>query len=149
MKITEALIVEHRIFLTVFDQIDRVLADAKTLSEVVILASLVKSMLEDHDGTETNLAYLACDHALQDKDQLDRMSQEHQEIDARLRKVGSARTGMQARRLLAAAIDFSREHMQFEELSVFPSLESVLQPETLDELGSRWQLRREAASATG
>lgn len=58
MKITETLIVEHRIFLAVFAQVERVLADATTLSEVVILASLVKSMLEGHDSTETNLAYL-------------------------------------------------------------------------------------------
>jgi len=149
MKVTEALIVEHRIFLTVFDQIERVLADAKTLTEVLILASLVKSMLEAHDSTETNLAYLACDHALQDKGQIDRMDQEHQKIDVCLRKVRSARTGKQAQRMLAAVIDFSRKHMQFEERSVFPSLESVLQPETLEGFGSNWQILREAAAASG
>jgi hypothetical protein len=36
--------------------------------------------------------------------------------------------------------------MQFEELSVFPLLEKVLQPETLTELGATWE-RRSAAAA--
>ena len=144
MKITDTLVVEHRILQTLFDQIDRLLSTAATLGEVKMLASLMESLLEEHGDMETNIAYFAFDHVLNDKSQLARLHQEHQEIDASLREVRRARSRAQASRLLAAAIHFSRMHMQFEEHSVFPLLESVLQHETLNELGAIRELRRAA-----
>ena len=141
MKITEVLVTEHRIFVHVFDEIERALPRLTTLAEVRTLAGLVESLLTDHAGTETDLAYLAFDHVLQDKGQLDRLHQEHQEIDASLRQVQTAGDCAAACRLLETALRASREHMRFEEQSVFPLLERALQPETLTELADTWALR--------
>ncbi|HUJ43006.1 MAG TPA: hemerythrin domain-containing protein [Opitutaceae bacterium] len=141
MKITEALVAEHRIFRSVFDQIERVLPWLATVAEVKVLASVIEGMLEDHAGTETNLAYLALDHVMQDKGQLDRLHEEHQEIDASLRRVQQTDSCPEARRLLATAIAASRHHFHFEEQTVFPLLESVLQGGTLTELGATWSER--------
>jgi hemerythrin-like domain-containing protein len=66
------------------------------------------------------------------------MHQEHQEIDERLRKVYTAKTVAEARRLLKSALNSSREHFRMEELQVFPLLERTLKPETLVELGREW-----------
>ena len=75
------------------------------------------------------------DHVLANKGQLDRLHQDHHEIDARLEKVHIAKTCAEARRLLSEAIIASREHFHMEEQKVFPLLEKMLKPETLRELG--------------
>ena len=144
MRITEALVAEHTIFLKVFDQIERVLPSLATPAEVQTMASIVEGLLEGHAKTETNLAYLALDHVMEHKGELKRMHQDHDEIDDRLRKVHSASSCAQARRLLKSAIAASREHFRAEERSVFPLLERTLQEETLTELGRDW-MQREAA----
>lgn len=145
MKITEALVAEHIIFLSVFDQIEKVLPSLTTPTEVGTMASIVEGLLEAHAKTETDLAYLALDHVLQQNGELKRMHQDHHEIDDRLHKVHSANTCAEARRLLKEAIRASREHFRAEELGVFPFLEKSLQPETLAELGKSW-MRRQPAS---
>lgn len=139
MTITEILVAEHRIFLGVFDQIERALTGVTTLDEARMLARLVEGMLESHAGTETELAYLALDHVLQDKGQLDRLHEEHQEIDTTLHLVHLAGDVARARLLLQTAIGVSRKHFAFEEQSVFPLLESVLHPETLAGLATTWR----------
>jgi hemerythrin-like domain-containing protein len=146
MKITEALLAEHNIFLSVFDQIERVLPSLTTQAEVRTMANIIEGLLEGHARTETNLAYLALDHVLADNGELARMHQDHHEIDDRLGKVQTAKTCAEARRLLRVAITSTREHFRGEERSVFPLLEKALQEETLAELGQTW-LQRQAAQA--
>jgi hemerythrin-like domain-containing protein len=146
MRITEALIAEHTIFLGVFDQIERVLPSLATSAEVRTMASIVERLLEAHAKTEANLAYLALDHVLEHNGELRRMHQDHHEIDERLRNVHTANTCAEARRLLKVAIGTTREHFQCEERSVFPLLEKTLEEETLIELGNTW-LQREAVPA--
>jgi hemerythrin-like domain-containing protein len=143
MKITEALVAEHNIFLSVFDQIERVLPSLTTPAEIRTMASIVQGLLEGHAKTETNLAYLALDHVLADNGELKRMYQDHHEIDDRLQKVHTANTCAEARRLLKLVLTSTREHFRGEERSVFPLLEQALQAETLTELGQNW-LQRQA-----
>jgi len=142
MKITEALVAEHTIFLGVFDQIERVLPSLTTPMEVMTMARIVEGLLEGHAKAETNLAYLALDHVQEHNGELKNMHQDHNEIDDRLRMVHTANTCARARRLLKVAIKASREHFRAEERSVFPLLEKVLQEETLTELGQSWMQRQ-------
>jgi hemerythrin-like domain-containing protein len=144
MKITEALIAEHTIFLTVFDQIERVLPSLITPAEVQTMARIIEGLLEGHAKTETDLAYLALDHVLEHNGELKRMHQDHHEIDDRLRMVHTAKTCAEARRLLKAAILSTREHFRGEERIVFPLLEKLLDPDTLTDLAKNW-MRRQAA----
>ena len=147
MKITEALVAEHTIFLSVFDQIERVLPSLTTPAEVGTMARIVEGLLEGHAKTETNLAYLALDHVLEQNGELKRMHQDHHEIDDRLRKVHKASTCAEARRLLKMAIMASREHFQGEERSVFPLLEEAMHEDTLMALGETW-MQRQAVPAS-
>ena len=147
MKITEALVAEHTIFLSVFDQIERVLPSLTTPAEVRTMASIVEGLLAGHAQTETNLAYLALDHVLADNGELKRMHQDHQEIDDRLRKVHTAKTCAEARRLLKVTIVGTREHFRGEERSVFPLLEKLLQEETLTKLGQSWMQQRSTVAS--
>jgi hemerythrin-like domain-containing protein len=147
MKITEALVVEHTIFLSVFDQIERALPALTTLVEAQTMVTIVEGLLLTHGETEQNLAYLALDHMLADKGRLDRLYQEHQEIDEHLRQAHTALDLTEARRLLKAGLGIARRHFKYEERQVFPLLEKVLQHETLTDLGGVWLQRFAALQA--
>ena len=135
MNITEVLTTEHAVFLTVFDQIERALPKLKRLEEAKMLAGLVEALLQDHGDAETNLAFVALDHALDQKGQLNRLHQDHDEIDDRLRRVKTVTKLPDARRLLKAALLASRQHFRREERTIFPLIEKMLQKETLAGLG--------------
>ena len=57
MKITEALIAEHTIFLGVFDQIERVLQSLTTPAEIQTMANIVEGMLRGHGEKVTEFSY--------------------------------------------------------------------------------------------
>jgi hemerythrin-like domain-containing protein len=135
VNITEVLTTEHAVFLTVFDQIERALPKLKRLEEAKMLAGLVEALLQDHGDAETNLAFVALDHALDQKGQLNRLHQDHDEIDDRLRRVKTVTKLPDARRLLKAALLASRQHFRREERTIFPLIEKMLQKETLAGLG--------------
>ncbi len=148
MKITEALTAEHKIYLSVFDQIERVLPSLTTTAETRTFANVIEGLLQGHGARESNLAYLALDHALAERGNLDRMHQDHHEIDSRLKKVHAANTCAEARRLLKSALASIREHFRLEEKTVFPQLERILDSETLTALAHPWSHHQGDLNAT-
>jgi hemerythrin-like domain-containing protein len=138
MKITEALVTEHAIFRGVFEQIERALPGCTTLSELRTMAGIVEGLLGPHAETESQIAYAALDQAMAQRGQLDRLHQDHHEIDASLKNVAQACTCAEARQLLEASLRASREHFLYEERVVFPLLEQCLQSDSLAELGRAW-----------
>lgn len=136
--ITQALVMEHVVYREVFDQIEQLLAGTRSASEVKLLASVAEGLLDGHGETETNLAYAALDHALADRGALDRLHQDHQEIDDRFERLHHVTDAAEARRLLKAALAVTRAHFRCEEETVFPMLERTLQPDALWRLGRKW-----------
>jgi len=126
---------EHAIFGTVFDQIERVLPGLNSVPEIRVLASVVEGLLAGHAETETNLAYAALDHVLAEKGKLDRLHRDHKEIDDNFKRVHNAGSLAEAQLLLKKALAASRDHFRYEERVVFPLLERVLASETLGDLG--------------
>jgi len=127
---------EHRVFCGVFDQIERTAPGLRSLKEVKLLGQLIEGMLDAHADTENNLAYAALDHVLEDHQHLDRLHQDHHEIDTHFQLVQEARSLTEAQHLLKKGISASRRHFQFEERDVFPLLNSALKSETLHKLGA-------------
>jgi hypothetical protein len=145
LTITDALIAEHRVFLDLFDHIEGTLPDLATLAEVRLLATLVERLLESHAKAERNLAYAALDHMLEESGCLDRLHQDHQEIDQSLRRIQMIPDFDAARQMMRAAMATSREHF---ELQLFPLLEDTLQSGTLTALGNA-RIGQHAAGAHG
>ncbi len=129
---------EHAVFNEVFNQIEQVLAGPVSASEVKLLASVVEGLLRGHGETETNLAYAALDHALADRGALNRLYQDHHEIDDQFKRIHRATDPAEAKLLLKQALAATREHFRREEENVFPILDRTLQPETLWTLGRKW-----------
>ncbi|MGA3163118.1 MAG: hemerythrin domain-containing protein [Verrucomicrobiota bacterium] len=144
MKITEALLAEHVVFHNIFDYIERVLPDVKTLAEVKSLAELMESLLLAHGKAEEELVFAPLDHCLEQIGQRDTFENEHHEIDASLLRVRSAKRLAEARHLLSVAVLASRKHFDHEERIAFPLAEKVMKRETLTELGKTWMKQREA-----
>jgi len=136
--ITNVLITEHAVFCEVFNQIERVLAGPKSAPEVKMLGSVVEGLLRDHAETETHLAYSALDHALADRGALERLFQDHHEIDDRFERIHRTTDPAEAQLLLKKALAATREHFRREEKNVFPILEQTLQLDTLWTLGRKW-----------
>lgn len=135
VTILESLVVEHRMFLKMFDRIERLLPDIRTSGEVAVLCRSLAGLIHDHGEEENDLAYIALDHILKDRGQHVDLYHAHQEIDGLLKKVEAVKSLPEARARLKAALDACRAHFDEEEHKVFPLIKRVLQPETLEVLG--------------
>jgi hemerythrin-like domain-containing protein len=146
VTILESLVAEHRVFLKVFAQIERLLPTLKTGGEVAALCQVVAGLLHDHGLEETDLAYIALDHILKDHDRHTRLYHDHQEIDELLNEVGAIKDLAEASSRLKAALVACRAHFDEEERNVFPLIKDVLQPETLQILGRARKLAQSSSS---
>jgi hemerythrin-like domain-containing protein len=149
MTIIETLVMEHRVFLTLFDQVEAALTGLQTVEEVKFLANLVKDLLHGHGEVERNLIYLALDHVLADKGQLERLNHDHRELDAGLSRLDEAPTAEQARLQLRTVMRATREHFNDEEQNAFPLIEAVLREETLVALADVWKQQSRSGKAGG
>ena len=134
--ITNFLTTEHALFCELFDEIDRLLPDVRTVAEVRLLGRLVEGVLSRHADVEQNLAYAALDHALAEKGELNQLYQDHEEIDACLQHATLATEFVEAVRFLRAGLKASREHFRREEETVFPLFEKLFDPAALEALGA-------------
>jgi hemerythrin-like domain-containing protein len=134
--IIDTLTCEHGLLGGLFDEIDHLLPDLRSVAEVRLLSRLVQGILSHHADVEQHLAFAALDHALAEKGQLNRLYQDHNEIDECLREAALTTDFTEAVRLLKAGLRASREHFRREERSVFPLFEQLFPPEALEALGA-------------
>jgi len=145
MKITEILMAEHSVFHNLFDHIEAVVPEAKTLGEVKSLATLVDKLHAPHARTEDDLFMEPLEHCIDQIGQNQTFHEEHRRIEEMLARVQTARTLRAAKALLLGAVATSREHFDKEERIVFPLAEQVMNSNTLTRLGEEWMKKREAA----
>ena len=143
MKITEILMAEHAVFHNLFDHIEATVPQAKTLSEVKLLAVVMDKLTAPHSKTEDELFIEPLEHCFDQMGQGDTFHHEHEMIDALLAKVRQAKDLKTARKFLLSAVTASRKHFDKEERIVFPLAERVLKAKTLSELGTQWLARRD------
>ena len=139
ITIIEGLVAEHRVFLTLFDEIERALPGIKTSGELTRFCRLLEGLLQNHGGAENDLAYIAFDHVLKERNRLTRLNHDHQEIDVLLKAVETIEDLQEARAQLKACLNACRLHFNEEERNVFPLIEKTLQHETLLVLGKAWR----------
>lgn len=135
MKITDALIAEHRMFLEMFNFIEESLASAQTVSEAHALARMVARLLESHAEAEEDLLLTALDHVLEHKGQREVFHSEHGELHDTFEKITTEIDIAKMRQLVKRAISASRKHFKHEEKTLFPLAEKTLSAETLKDLG--------------
>ncbi len=142
MRLTDALIVEHAVLRTVFNQIENIIQAIDDISVLKSFGTMIEKLLQQHGDVEGHMLFVTLDHALANAGQLDKMSQEHGEMDDRLGKIQEVDNARDARRLLRAAMGFSRRHFDNEEKKVFPLVHERLTDQTLKALGEAWHLKK-------
>ncbi len=146
MKITEILMAEHAVFHNLFDHIEAVAPQLRTLAEVKALAAVVEKVHEPHSQTEDDLFIEPLEHCFDQMGQKETFHDEHEQIEAKLAKVQRAKTVKEAKKILLGAMAACRKHFDKEERIVFPMAERILKTKTLVELGRQWLQRRDAKS---
>jgi hemerythrin-like domain-containing protein len=147
MKITDCLIAEHSVIHAALGQMDRLTQHRQALPEIRTLCQFLEGLLKMHGDAEVNLAYVALDHVLANKGQMERLYQDHEELHQRFQQIVEARDITEARRLLRDLKIEINEHFAWEERSVFPIIEQELRDETLNELGNVWRQERQSISS--
>lgn len=145
MKITDILLAEHVVFHNLFDHLEKSAPKLRTLAEIKALAATLERLLAAHSKTEDDLFVAPLEHCLEQIGQRETFHDEHEEIDASLLAVKTARDLKAAKKLLLSAVSASRKHFDKEERIVFPMAERILKGDTLKSLGAEWMRRREAA----
>jgi len=146
VTIIEILVAEHRVFLRLFEEVERSLHLLKTPDEVRFACRLIQGLLHRHGGVEDDLSFVAVDHILKEHKRHARLDHDHREIDRLLEKATSVRDMRKARSRLKAALAGCRAHFREEERNLFPLLEKALQPETLVALGRAWATEKSLRS---
>jgi len=147
MKITEALLAEHLVFHSMFDQIEAKALELKTLAEVKAIAALMETVLKAHSEVEDDLFLGPLEHCFEQIGQRDSFLEEHREVNDGLHAIQTATRIRPAQRLLLEAVAHCRKHFDREERLVFPLAEQVLKEATLTELGQNWLDQRNRAVA--
>jgi hypothetical protein len=133
-SIIDTLLAEHALFCLLFDEIDNLLPEVRTVSELRLLIRLVEGALSHHANLEQNLAYAALDHALAEKGKLNRLYQDHEEIDTHFRDAAQAKKLAEGICLFKAALEASREHFSREERTVFPLFKKLFTSKAMEAL---------------
>jgi hemerythrin-like domain-containing protein len=144
MKITDILRAEHTVFHHLFDHIETTAPRLKTLAEVKSLALLLDKVMAPHSRTEDELFIGPLEHCFEQIGQSATFHEEHDLIDAGLRRARRDNDLKSAKQFLLGAIASARKHFDKEERIVFPLAERVLKANTLNELGEEWMKRRQA-----
>jgi iron-sulfur cluster repair protein YtfE (RIC family) len=142
MKITEGLLGEHALSYSLFDQVERITDDAKSLEELIGAESLLSSAVLSHAALEDEVLFPALVERGQAEGPLDVMRAEHKEIELLAAAVRASMTLEEAKEVMFRLIDTLREHFGKEERVLFPMCERLLGAQKLMELGEHWARRR-------
>lgn len=142
MKITQGLLGEHALSYALFDQVEAIAEDAKSLGEIATVESLLSSAVLSHAALEDEVLFPALVERGQAEGPLDVMRAEHKEIELLAIAVRSSLTLEEARETLFRLLDVLREHFEKEERVLFPMCERLLGDDKLAELGELWARRR-------
>jgi hemerythrin-like domain-containing protein len=142
MKITEALLAEHVVFHNLFDYVERILPNLKTVGEVRMVSSLLETMLLIHTKVEDHLLIAPLESTFSQMGQDETFHEEHEEIERDLQSVGATARVSEAKQRLLKAVVLCRKHFDKEERIVFPMAERQLSPKSLLVLGKRWEEQR-------
>lgn len=138
MKITDGLLGEHALFYALFDSVERVLADAQSVTEIRHAFEVIAEGIVSHANLEEELLFPALDA----QGPLRVMRAEHQEIEELVQAIAGAKSREDARDIGTRLLDVLREHFHKEEAVLFPMCETRVGEQTLIALGERYRARR-------
>lgn len=138
MNVTDVLVNEHLFLRSVFTAVERSLEKAQTLAEVSMAARLVEELMREHTEAEENLVFRPLDALRSEKGHVSRLTAEHKEHMALMKKAQTAFTVHEGRSDLLLAFRILRAHFHEEERFLVPLARSEFQPNAQETLGKAW-----------
>ncbi len=142
MKITEALRRDHKVFYNQFQDLENALLSQEGPPEIESQLDALTAALETHAQLEDELLFAALEPYLGPMGPLAVMRTEHTEIENTLGQLQEAAGFAVTEQRVSHLLQVARPHFAKEEQILFPTAEQVLDPDTLEELGAKFNNRR-------
>ena len=148
MKITDALLGEHGVFYSQFNQLEQVVPTLTDVALIQTSAALLAAGLASHAHLENELLFKALEpHLGTGMGPLAVMRMEHNEIETNLARMPEVKAVDEARELVLHIVEVARQHFAKEENILYPAARQVLDEETLTQLGLQWAQQRHVTLA--
>ncbi len=147
VKLTDALLGEHGVIYTLFDQIEAVTATATSVVHIQEATVVLSAVVLSHANLEEELLFPALETHVGTTGPLAVMRTEHDEIEHALRRIEEAQNLDDGADCVARALSIVRNHFQKEEEVLFSMARQTLDEETQIQLGKAWAEARRVSIA--
>jgi hemerythrin-like domain-containing protein len=147
VKLTDALVGEHAVLSSLFDQIEALGSSAESTAQIERATMILNAVLLRHANLEEELLFPALERHIGSSGPLAVMRAEHGEIERALEQAEAARNVEEGTARMAQALSLARTHFQKEERVLFPMALQLLEDETLAQLGDAWAKARRVTIA--
>lgn len=142
MKITEALLRDHQVFRSEFQDLEKALQSGAPQSEIEAQLDALNAALDVHSQLEDELLFAAMEPHIGPTGPLAVLRMEHGEIEEAFSRVQESADFAATSGLLSHLLEVARPHFAKEEQILLPMAEQVLDTNTLEELGVQFAKRR-------
>jgi hemerythrin-like domain-containing protein len=142
MKITEALLRDHKVFYSQFEDLENALLSHSALPEIESQIDALTASLETHAQLEDELLFAALEPYIGQTGPLAVMRMEHSEIENTFAELQQAADYAATEEWVSHLLQVARPHFAKEEQVLFPTAEQVLDSNTLEQLGAQFSNRR-------
>lgn len=138
LRLTDALLGEHAVLYTLFDQIEAVAVTDANLAWIQQATVVLGAVVQSHAKLEEELLFPALEPHLGSEGPLAVMRAEHEEFKRTLRQIADMSDIEDGTDCLARALALVRDHFQKEEEVLFSLARQMLDDETQLRLGAAW-----------
>lgn len=142
MKITEALLRDHKMFYEEFGDLEKAFQSGASLPEIEAQLESLSTALDIHAQLEDELLFAAMEPIIGPTGPLTVMRMEHSEIENIFSLLQESSDVATTEGFISRLLEVARPHFAKEEQILFPMAEKVLDPNTLEQLGVQFSNRR-------
>ena len=140
MKVTEALLTEHRLLKILATQLESAAESKGELPTLVGAASMLQKALIDHSRVEDEGLFARLEAAMGGGGPVAVMRADHEQIESMLGEIADGTNRDQVARTVREVVGLTRDHFAKEENILFPMAEQVLDERALEDLSAPWKV---------
>ena len=140
MKVTEALLTEHRLLKILATQLESAAESKAELPALLGAASMLQKALIDHSRVEDEGLFARLEAAMGGGGPVAVMRADHEQIEGMLEEIANGTDRNQAARTVREVVGLTRDHFAKEESMLFPMAEQVLEGSVLEDLSAPWKV---------
>ncbi len=140
MKVTEALLTEHRLLKILAAQLESAAESKVELPALVGAASMLQKALIGHSQVEDEGLFARLEAAMGGGGPVAVMRADHEQIESMLGEIADGTNRDQVARTVREVVGLTRDHFAKEENILFPMAEQVLDERALEDLSAPWKV---------